>query len=233
MVQCQKTRFYLDEHHRYAGGIWRCPYCSEQEEYLRVQDQDLLDLVDAAIEAARSAFGVEDDGIPTIVWLGNMPETVYEERLGAYHLYLDRDSNWLQLQYSAAHEAFHRVCTPRNLRHWIHEMLAVMFALRYLRSIGLHEHAATNEAALEAEASQLSLARLLRLTATAYLPGVYGRAFVLGRELEAVVGWDQLRRLALSYDSSGGPDLEPWHSQLDPDQRHEVRVVLAVEASPT
>jgi len=73
-----------------------------------------------------------DDAIETAVWLGDRPETVYEPKPNRVNIYLGRTSNPLQIGYSGAHEAFHRVCSPMAGTHWADEMFAVLFSLLYL-----------------------------------------------------------------------------------------------------
>lgn len=68
-------------------------------------------------------FDVAPDSRDTRIWLGDSPETVLERDENAYHIYLDRNSNWLQYCYSGAHEAFHRACSPCDGGgHWVDEM---------------------------------------------------------------------------------------------------------------
>lgn len=157
-VQCQKTRLFIGPSHRKAGGVWECPHCGRDETYAQAElvDPEISSLVLDAVERARALFGVEPDDQETRIWLGDTPETVHERDQKAFHVYLARDSNWLQFAYSGAHEAFHRACSPgAEGGHWVDEVLAVHFSLRYLREIGLEKHAAINTANLEMQAKPL------------------------------------------------------------------------------
>jgi hypothetical protein len=129
-VQCQRTRGYLAE--SADGQTWICPWCPDHEVYRRASSEEhAARYADAAIAMCCEEFRARDDGIATVVWLGEYPETVYKPDLEAWHIYLDRDSDRWQLLYSGAHEAFHRVCSPQNVPSWTHEMLAVHFSLRF------------------------------------------------------------------------------------------------------
>lgn len=89
---------------RKAGGVWECPHCGRGETYQQAEllDAELCNFVHAAVERARALFGIAPDGQETRVWLGDGPETVRETDMDAYHVYLGRDSNWLQYCYSGA-----------------------------------------------------------------------------------------------------------------------------------
>lgn len=109
-VQCQRTRMYIvaDDERTLV-----CPHCPDGEVYLKLGAADWpAVLIAGALAVCREEFGRSDDGVPTAVWLGESPETVFERNNGAYHIYLARDSDPWQVMYSGAHEAFHRVFTP-------------------------------------------------------------------------------------------------------------------------
>jgi hypothetical protein len=167
----------------------------------------------------RTEFGVPDDGYPTVVWLGEEPEAVFEEDLGAYHVYLWRDATPVQALYQAAHESFHRVCTPTGSFHWVHEMLAVHFSLLVLDRVGQHAYATAARVRLTSEAEQCSLARMRGLSGLPYPVGLYGRAYVAGGELIEAVGWDKLRHLALARDEAGRPCIDTWLDSLPTAER--------------
>jgi hypothetical protein len=227
-VQCQITHRYLGDGCRRAGGIWICRYCPEGETYQRAElfDPELCDLVDHAIERARAIFEKPDDDLETRIWLGDHPETVYEEAEGAVHIYLGRDSNWLQYAYSGAHEAFHRACSPCNgTRSWADEMLAVMFSLRYLHEVGLVDHAQVNEVGLRQKATQCTLEQAMNHRGR-YPDGFYGRVFLVGEALIEAVGWDALGRLAAYYDADGIPEVPTWIDSLPATAQAHVKAIL-------
>ena len=210
------------------GQTWICPWCADHETYRRLGEGEPARVgVEAAIALCRFEFGVADDGLRTTVWLGDHPECVHDMRLGGYNVYLSRGANALQHAYSGAHEAFHRVCTPNNARHWAHEMLAVLFSLRCLDSFGNFVGAQMNRVSLEQEAASCDLEQLLDLGAGPYPNGTYGRAYILGAALVDAIGWDLLKSLALARDEDGMPSVETWLDSLPPTERGKALVILA------
>jgi hypothetical protein len=226
-VQCQRTRRYIGTVHRTAGGIWNCPHCEDNEAYRQAElfDADICALLEDAIEVARQTFDKPDDGVPSLFFLGDEPETVYEADQGTVHIYLARDSSWLEHCYSGSHEAFHRACSPCIGGHWADEMLAVMFSLRYLRSIGLEEHALLNESALVLAALTCSTDELINGNPEEG-PATYGRSLRIGQELTEEVGWDCLARLPGFTELGGSPGFESWRDALSPPVLEKVDKVL-------
>jgi hypothetical protein len=41
---------------------------------------------------------------------------------------------------------------------------------------------------------------------------VFGRAFVVGRDLQKAVGWEEVKKLADFFDDHGQPDVRGWLS---------------------
>jgi hypothetical protein len=190
-VQCQRTRLYVGPARRTAGGIWQCCYCPDAETYRQAElfDPELCALVEHAIDSARAHFGKCGDEVRTRIWLGEGPETAFEEEQGAVHIYLGRSSNWLQYLYSGSHEAFHRACSPCRGGHWADEMLAVTFSLMFLRENGFGDHADLNERALREEASRCTLSQALSYRGGA-VDGISGRCFLIAEALIGAIGWD-------------------------------------------
>jgi hypothetical protein len=165
-------RYYISE--SADGQTWVCPRCPDHETYIRLGTGDIPKrFVDIATAMCRKEFGVEDDGLSTVVWLGERPESVFEKALDAYHIYLSRNSDKWQLMYSGAHEAFHRVCTPPESFHWAHEMLAVHFSLTFLDRIYESAHAAGNRRSLSHEATRCSLEQLLASNSVPFPDGFW------------------------------------------------------------
>ena len=226
MVQCQRTRFYLSKPAE-DGRTFVCDRCPGHETYRRAERGDQPhDVVGLATATCRVEFSGPDDGYPTVVWLGEESETVFEKDLGAYHVYLGRDATPVQALYQAAHESFHRVCTPTGSFHWAHEMLAVHFSLLFLDRVGQHAYAATTRARLTSEAAQCSLDRMLDLAGLPYPLGLYGRAYVVGSELVEAVGWDRSRLLALVRSGAGRPCVNTWLGSLATPERTQAERVL-------
>jgi len=227
-VQCQRTRRFLSE--SVDGETWTCTYCDDHEMYRRLGPNDLgHGLVLAAVAMCRTDFGVEDDGLGTVVWLGASPETVFEVGHNAWHVYLARAANDLQHMYSGAHEAFHRVCTPHLVFHWVDEMLAVLFSLAFLERINQHRHADLNRSCLIEESARCPPEQMLAMDRVPYPDGMYGRAYVVGAALVDAVGWPAVTRLALARDASQQANIESWLDSLTPRQRTSARLTLEAE----
>lgn len=224
-VQCQRTRLYLPGRPS-EGETIVCPWCPGHEPYRRAETQDDVALVVAtAVELCRREFGVDDDGIDTTVWLGEGPETVYESHILRYNVYLARDSDHWQIRYSGGHEAFHRVCSPCAGSHWCDELFAVLFSLVFLRSIGEGAHAERNEHQLIEQADACSPQDFFAYTGGPR-PGVYGRAFLVGRALVSLVGWERAKQLAVTRNLDRRVDADAWLTHLQGPERALVRPVL-------
>lgn len=230
MVQCQRTRRFITTSLP-DGRTWVCPYCTNGEAYrMSLPNEQSAAAFAGAVNACRAEFGVVDDGIPTLVFMGEYGETVFIAGLGRFHIYLSRDNNPNQTRYQAAHEAFHRVCTPPNAFSWAHEMLAVHFALRFLDhgSVGLRAYAELTRVTLRREANFCSRQQMLALGTPPYPTGLYGRAFVVGEELVAALGWDQLKSLALARGTGGEPGVDAWLTGLSGEEESLARRILGI-----
>ncbi len=115
--------------------------------------------------------------------------------------------------------------------HWAHEVLAVHFSLLFLDRIGQKAHAEKNRRLLRQQAHQCSLKQLVAMNNVPYPAGLYGRAYILGEQLIAAVGWDQLKPLALTRNVDGKPCAEEWLCSLPRSERAEALAVLPSKAS--
>lgn len=227
-LQCQRTRRYLGEDARKPGGVWVCPHCEDHETYRQAStfDPELTELVEHAVGCARDLFEKSDDGLDTHVFLGESPETVYEASQDAFHIYLDRSSNWLQLAYSAGHEALHRVCSKNESSgQWADEMLAVHFALWYLDHTGRSDHAILCRRLLHEQAKQCS--REDAFSRRDYPAGFYGQCLLIGDDLIEIAGWDSFIRVPAHYTTEGIPDVQAWIASLAKERQTPVKRVLA------
>lgn len=213
-VQCQRTRIYLGPAEQGRGGLWTCSRCDDAETYHLadpVGDRWLIEYLNTAVAEVRALVDRNADSQATRVWFGESPETVFEESQDAWHIYLARDANDLQHRFSGAHEAFHRVCSSnRSAGHWADEMLAVHFSLSHLRRTGFTTHAELNEKDLEQRADALPIEDLLKSTSLPLPEGLYGRAYVLGKDLAGAIGRPRLYELVDHYGDHGKPDIDAW-----------------------
>jgi len=225
-VQCQRTRLYLPWAVA-VGETVDCPWCEERETYERLgPTSDHALVLAGAIAMCRDEFAVGDDGIETAVWLGDGPETVHEPHAGRINVYLGRRSGPLQVRYSGAHEAFHRVCSPCTGQQWADEMFAVLFSLLYLDRMGYEEHANLNrETDLLPEAAECTAEEMFARDGPCP-PGLYGRVFVLGTALEEQIGWDRLKTLATTKRADGRMDVAAWLDGLTEDERSRAAPLL-------
>jgi hypothetical protein len=174
----------------------------------------------------RAEFNVPCDALPTLVWLGEVPETVFEAHLNRYNIYLARDSDRWQFMYSGSHEAFHRVCSGQVGYHWADEMFAVLFSLLYLTRINEVTHAARNRARHVELAENFSSREMFAGAGNPLSPEFYGRAYVVGQALVERVGWDTLKPLAVMRTAEGNPDVDQWLDTLPAESRENVRSIL-------
>jgi hypothetical protein len=109
---------------------------------------------------------------------------------------------------AVAHEMYHRVTASRNdtLRQfmWIDEMLARLAEWRLLSEHGMGKYVTSVMQAFEQEeqamsSQQLQVVRpkrsLLIWTKKTYPPGFTSGVARLGRRLDRLVGWEQMRRM--------------------------------------
>jgi len=138
-----------------------------------------------------------------------------------------RGADWWRIRYQIAHELFHWLCTPAGVFHWTHELLAVETAVRAMEAIGEHDYARRETERLASEAARLPLSTMLVTPfGEVYPPGLYGRAWVTGRELIGAVGWERVKPLAHSFDDHGNPDIAGWVAALSHTERNAVERVL-------
>jgi hypothetical protein len=141
-------------------------------------------------------------------------------------------SDWWRIRYQIAHEVFHWLCTPPVTFHWTHELFAVEMAVRAMEDLGEHEYARRVRDALSHEAERVSLDTMLT-TSLADLDGdgLYGRAWLTGRQLQEGVGWERLKFLASSFDKRGRPDVVGWLLSLPKAERAKVEALLGVPSA--
>jgi hypothetical protein len=183
-----------------------------------IQDADLLQYARLAESTATEDFGRSGDASRnTVLFRGLRPECVFEPLERRYEVYLQQGSDALQFRLQIGHEVFHRVCSQGTVFHWTHEMLACLFSVRLLRNQGFEEYAAQTAQAYQREAESCSLETLLNTDLwklSNYPPGFYGRGYVTGAALKAVVGWPALCRLARFRVQQGTPDVAGWLESL-------------------
>jgi hypothetical protein len=211
-----------------------------------VEDRDLLEYIDDCVTLCAGEFRRARESLPAPfrVVLGDQTQPEYRMVEGqAPLIILVSGTNERQLRFQAGHEVFHWLATPESaapgIFHWTHEMLAWEISLHCLRSsqdrkgYGLMAHAATCEEWLENEAQRATLERMLTEPLVSGIPydWVFGRAFVVGRKLQEVAGWDHVKQLATCFDEEGKPDVRGWIGALPPDLSEAVRRVLGEPAS--
>jgi hypothetical protein len=138
-----------------------------------------------------------------------------------------RYADWWRIRYQIAHELFHWLCTPPGTFHWTHELFAVEMAVRAMQELGEHDYVRRETERLAAEAELLSVSTMLVTPFGDVSPaGLYGRAWVTGRALIDVIGWERLKSLARSFDEDGRPDVANWVRALPQRGRAGVEGVL-------
>ncbi len=76
-----------------------------------------------------------------------------------------------------------------------------------------------------AEATPLG-AMLVSPLPDVYLPGLYGRAWVTGRQLTGAVGWVRLKLLADCFDADGKPDVVGWIRTFPDEEQLKLEAIL-------
>ena len=174
-------------------------------------------------------FGIDLAGrrLPLLDW-GEHPEYRAVTPDGNPRILVSRHGpDWWRIRYQIAHEAFHWLCTPPRTFHWAHELFAVEMAVRAMQELGEHGYAQTVTDELSQEAERLPVGVMLTTPLQkGSLDGLYGRAWVTGRELSAAVGWERLKPLARSFDETGRPDVAAWVRALPEREQPAVEAVL-------
>ena len=183
--------------------------------------------------STRSAYGrrvgvqKSDRELPTLAW-GEQPEFRASGADGTPTILVAREgADWWRIRYQIGHEVFHWLFTPPGVFHWIHELFAVETAVRAMEELGEHDYVERTTASLEGEAERLTLEAMLTTPFRGIYPdGLYGRAWLTGRELMSVVGWEALKPLARSFDADGAPSVVGWIRSLDEQAQEAVEAVL-------
>lgn len=145
-------------------------------------------------------------------------------------LFLSRPADPTQRLIDAGHEVFHWYVTPPSChQHWTQEMLAVHMSLLCLCRSNDPQLAksATEEANwFRAQAWRCDLDTMLTHQLDDKDDCVYGRAFVTGEELINVLGWEQTKRLACSFERDGQVSVRRWFARLTPFEQARARAIL-------
>lgn len=227
MPQCQRSpnNTILEAQHEEAPGIWRCPGepfspgCPGGETY-RLATRDRVATLagfDRALEACRREFGREPRGFVSL-WMGVRPLTI-SNLDGSIDIYVNAESDEWQLRQQCAHEAVHATCD--NVIHWTHELLAVCFTARHLRTIGDVEYAQRYEADLRLKANLISTEELLAWNHWPEYPPaeIFGRVFAVGEGLIADTSWEDVKHLVST-------DPDAWLTSLERPKRRRARRTL-------
>jgi hypothetical protein len=197
-------------------------------------DRDATAFLDERSRRTAAEFGLDlgDDAIPQLEW-GQRPEFRTAAADGRPTILVAReDADWWRIRYQIAHEVFHWLCTPPGVFHWTHELLAVETAVRAMEELGEHDYVERTTASLAEEAERLTLEAMLTTSFREVYPdGLYGRAWVTGRELISAVGWEALKPLARSFDESGAPSVFGWMRSLDEQAQEAVQAILGTPSS--
>ncbi len=216
---------------------WTCSHCADRELYETLRDGDLLHFANLALNQAVRDFGSPQDVKRPVLFLtGLHPECVREPDDKRYDIYLQSGSDAFQMRLQIGHEIFHRVCSEGRIFHWTHEMLACVFSVRLLRQHNLIAYAETVENQFAEQARLLTVEQIqaapLHAGLTGYLPGLYGRAYQMGRSLEGAVGWPALCKLARHNTREGAqppaPDVAGWLETLPVQEKRAARAILGI-----
>jgi hypothetical protein len=167
--------------------------------------------------------------LPLLEW-GDYPVFQSAGSDGRPRIFVAREgADWWRIRYQIAHEVFHWVCSPPGTYHWTHEFFAVETAVRAMAAIGELDYARRTMAGLREEADLMALgAMLVSPLPGVYGPGLYGRAWVTGRELTSAVGWVRMKLLAGCFDADGKPDVVGWMRSFPQEERAKLEAILGV-----
>jgi hypothetical protein len=174
-------------------------------------------------------FGKELRNPPLVEW-GKRPE-FRAVTAGKSTIFVARGSDWWRIRYQIAHEVFHWLCGPRVF-HWTHEFFAVETAIRAMAAIGEVDYARRTMAGLRESADLTTLSEMLvSPLPDVDLPGLYGRAWVTGRQLTGAVGWLRMKLLADCFDADGRPDVVGWMRSFPDEEQGKLEAILGVPSS--
>jgi hypothetical protein len=181
-----------------------------------------------AERARRTAveFGKKLRDLPLLEW-GDGPEFRVVTPDGKPRILVAREgADWWRIRYQIAHEVFHWLCGPRVF-HWTHEFFAVETAIRAMAAIGELDYARRTMAGLSENADLTPLETMLvSPLPDVDLRGLYGRAWVTGRQLTGAVGWVRTRLLSDCFDAEGKPDVVAWMRSVEDEDLAKLESVL-------
>jgi hypothetical protein len=135
-----------------------------------------------------------------------------------------------QVLYQAAHEAVHAACTAGLAGGWPDEMFAVWFAVRVMGRLR-PEYAHNTVSKLVAAAQGMTIEELVAYDFLGYIGtpdrdiAMYGRAYVLGLDLEGALGWEAVRTLVSQQPPDEPIDVARWLQGLTTQQHRELEAV--------
>lgn len=231
---CLRTHHFLSPEEEIEPGLWRCGGrldCPGGHDYrLATGDHEARAIVDRALAYAKTRFDDRPRG-PITVWhspgADELPESTHgpSDEPAIYLTHSTPDQGTFQ----AGHEVFHVLFTPVATHHWVHEMLAVVFALDTLAATGFDHYRQSTIDDHDRAAANLPLDDLAAVVEYPYPPGTYGRASVFGRQLVGLVGRERFFDLRGSWNAqTGEPDYWSWLDGLPEEIRSDV-----VAAGPT
>jgi hypothetical protein len=189
-------------------------------------------LVDQARRTAAEFGKMLPRARPVLEW-GDVAEYRAATAELSARILISRDEpNWWRIRYQIAHEVFHWLCSPPPTFHWTHELLAVETAIRAMEEIGELDYARREMERLSGDADRLSLDEMLRASlAAGYPEGLYGRAWVTGRQLIDAVGWESVKLVAKSAGEARVSRLEGWFSALPRESRPRAESILGLPSA--
>jgi hypothetical protein len=190
-------------------------------------DEEVMAFLAERARRTAEEFGKQEGESPLLEW-GDVPEFRDLTADGKPRIFVEREgADWWRIRYQIAHEVFHWLCTPPQTFHWAHELFGVETAVRAMAAIGELDYARREIERLRGDAGSMSLdTMLVHELAVPYPPGLYGRAWVTGRELTSAVGWVRMKQLACCFDAAGKPDVLGWTQSLPTGEQAKVQAIL-------
>ena len=204
----------------------------------RIDDPQFLAILEQRILRTAELFDLSPATFPRpaeLIWRPNRSPQIELFNPGI-RIFLTNKVYPQQARYQIAHEVVHGTLSPtRVIFDWVQEMFAVLLAVWAMEEAGIQEYADEEKEALGRSATDLDVQAMLQMKVKLPIPPpLYGRAFLVGTQLNEAIGWEKLKLLGTSFDiETGKHDVRTWLAGLEPsDCSAAERVLEAGRTSP-
>ncbi len=202
----------------------------------RIDDPQLLGILNQRILRTAELFDLSPATFPSpaeLVWRPNRSPQ-FELFDPGIRIFLTNKNYPQQARYQIAHEVVHGTLSPtRVVFDWVQEMFAVLLAVWAMEEAGMQEYADGEREVLRRNATDLDVQAMLQMkVALPIPPPLYGRAFLVGTQLNEAIGWERLKLLGASFDvETGKHDVRTWLAGLERSDRSAAECILKGQAA--